>query len=115
MSEEKGIVFYDKNFISFSGNQDELIKENVKRILMTRRGERINNLSFGSDLLKYLFMPDMHINDIITEIKNSVERNEPRCTVESCSLSSYENETVNVDLKIKSKITGTVSDVSINV
>lgn len=115
MSEEKGIIFYNEDFLSFSGSQDELIKENVKRILMTRRGERLNNLSFGSDLLKYIFMPDMHVNDVITEIKNSIERNEPRCTVEECSLSSYKDETVTIDIKIKSNITGTVSDVSINV
>ena len=37
-------------------NEKEHIVQNVKRILMTRRGEQVGDLSFGSDLKKYLFI-----------------------------------------------------------
>lgn len=115
MAEEKGIIFYDKDFFEYSSSQDDLMKENVVRILSTRRGERLNNLSFGSDISKYIFMPEMQITDLANEVKNSIERNENRCQVVSCSFDPMENEQVNIYVTIKSKITDTVSTVSVTV
>ena len=80
-SDNIGLGFYDENGITFQTEGKHII-ENVKRILTTRRGERIGNLSFGSDVSKYLFMPDLTIDDLIAEIVNSIKRCEPRVTVE---------------------------------
>src|SRR5574344_1175316 len=115
MSEEKGIIYYDQDFLKFSESQDDLIKENVQRILLTERGERVNNLSFGSDVKKYIFMPDMHIQDVCDECRNAIQRNEPRCTVVSCSISSYTNEQLTIDIIVKSKITSENISVSTSV
>src|SRR5574344_1070997 len=105
-SDNIGLGFYNENGIAFQTEGKHII-ENVKRILTTRRGERIGNLSFGSDVSKYLFMPDLTIDDLITEIVNSIKRCEPRVIVEECSLTSFENDTVNIDLKVKIISSGT--------
>lgn len=101
MSENTGIGFYNENGIMFQTEGQHII-ENVKRILTTRRGERIGNLAFGSDVQKYLFMPEMSIDDLIGEIVNSIKRCEPRVTVEECTLRSKEQgDVVNIDLKLR--------------
>ena len=100
-SENVGMGFYGENGVVFQSESQHII-ENVKRILTTRRGERVGNLSFGSDVQKYLFMPQMSIDDLINEISNSIKRCEPRVTVESCTLRSTENfDVVNIDLKLR--------------
>jgi len=83
-----GICFYDKKTVGFSKNEKELIMENVKRILLTRKGERVGNPDFGSNLKIFLFMPQVMVSDLIEEIKYSVEKFEPRVKVKSCTLAS---------------------------
>lgn len=114
MSEDKGITYYDQDFLTFS-DQSTLLKENIRRILCTRRGERINNPAFGSDIMRYIFMPDMKITDLIAEIKNSIERCDSRISITECSLSSQEDGAVNIDLKVVEKNTLTSSDVSVTI
>lgn len=93
-----GLGFYNgENGVAFQDEATHII-ENVERILTTRRGERIGDLSFGSDVQKYLFLPDLTIEDLITEIKNSITRCEPRVTVQECSLRSTNEGEVNIDL-----------------
>ena len=83
---ERGLVLEGYTGINFSKSEDELILENVKRILLTNRGERVMELEFGSDVRKYLFMPEMRINDVLLEVKNSIERCEPRVKVLEATL-----------------------------
>jgi phage baseplate assembly protein W len=112
-SDNIGLGFYNENGITFQTEGKHII-ENVKRILTTRRGERIGNLSFGSDVSKYLFMPDLTIDDLITEIVNSIKRCEPRVIVEECSLSSKKDfDAVIIDLKLRLKSSGEEIEASV--
>lgn len=113
MNDNIGLGFYEGNGIKFQTEGQHII-ENVKRILTTRRGERIGNLSFGSDVHKYLFMPEMTIDDVIDEIANSVRRCEPRVTVEECTLQAMENDVVNINLKLKLVSSGKILETSID-
>ncbi len=106
-SDSIGLGFYDETGIAFQTSEAAHISENIRRILTTRRGERVGDLSFGSDVSKYIFMPELSIDDLITEIVNSIKRCEPRVEVEECSLTSFENDTVNIDLKVKIISSGT--------
>lgn len=96
-----GFVIYDQKGANFSKNETQLFAEEIQRILMTRRGERINNPDFGSDVQKFIFMPQLSIDDLLAEIKNSIERCEPRLKVNSCTLSSAtQDDVVNIDLNV---------------
>ena len=109
-----GITFYDKNTIGFSKSEKELIIENVKRILLTRKGERVNNPDFGSNVKLFLFMPQVMVSDLMQEIKYSIEKFEPRVKVLSCSLiSAGQNEIVRIKLNLA--ITSEDSSENINV
>ena len=76
------------------------IKQSIKNILSTRKGTRIFNAEFGSDIHKYLF-------EIMNEIVIAVGRWEPRVTIEvglSGVTADYQNGIywVNIVFRIKS-------------
>lgn len=100
----------------FQKEEDHII-QNVKRILMTRRGEQIGDLSFGSDLKRYLFMPEMLISDVIAEIKNSVERCDPRIEIVDCEFESFDNvtEELKINLTIKNKLKDEIITANLNI
>ena len=96
-----GVVIYDKKGASFSNNEAELLKENIKRILTTRPGERVAEPEFGSHVMDYIFMPQLSINDLIAEIITSINKNEPRVTVNSCTLTSAtQDDVINILLNL---------------
>lgn len=97
---KNGSYNIDKVGIYFQ-DEDEHIIENVKRVLTTRPGERIGNIYFGSNVSKYLFMPEMSVDDIIQEIVNSLRRWEPRVRVLECTLTATKWDTVEIDLTIQ--------------
>lgn len=114
-SDNVGIGFYSENGLAFQ-TEGQHIAENIKRILTTRRGERVGDLSFGSDVGKYIFMPELSIDALIEEIVNSIKRCEPRVEVKECSLSTFENfDTVNIDLKVMIKSTGEIVDTTVGI
>lgn len=101
--EYSGYTYFD-NDIHFSKSEKELITENIKRILLTQKGERVGEPDFGSNVKTYLFMPQVFVSDVIDEIKNSIERCEPRVSVKSCSLiSADQNDIVNIKLELELK------------
>ena len=107
--EEKvvGLGFYNENGIMFQDENKHII-ENIKRSISTRRGERIGNLAFGSDVMKYLFMPETSIDDVINEIVNTLKRCEPRVEVLECTLKGNDYDKVEIDLLVRVKKTGDI-------
>jgi phage baseplate assembly protein W len=108
-----GLVFYNKDTLMFSESPSDLICENVKRILLTRPGERPNNLEFGSRLRNFLFMPEMLMSDIALEIQSSVNHWEPRAQITGIEVGKIDEETIMIKLSIKNKVTGEISSTSL--
>jgi len=75
----KGIALYDFDFFKRKTNND-LIKESITRILLTSKGERVNNPEFGSNLQRFLFT-HTSFEDIEEDIVKSINRWEPRTSV----------------------------------
>lgn len=117
--EFSGIMMSDKEGIVFSSNKKELIIENVKRILNTRIGERPNNLEFGSRVKEFLFMPQIYIQDLMDEIKRSIERWEPRVEVKACTLEttdeSIQEDVVSIKLELLIKSSSEILDTEVQV
>lgn len=73
---------------------DEAVKQSIKNILATNRGERFFNSDFGSDVRALLF-ENMHsatgqvLEDII---RSAIENHEPRATVEDIKVSADPEE-----------------------
>lgn len=66
----------------------DAIKSDLFLLLLTNKGERWFNPEYGSDLRKFLFEPDDHINeaDIKESLRKSVETHLPNITVGSVEI-----------------------------
>ena len=110
-----GLSLENGRGVRFSKNEVAFIAENIKRILSTRRGERVNEPQFGSDVKKYLFMPQVRIDDLMAEIKRAIETQEPRVIVNSCTLTSADiNDVVQIKLTI-TILDGTTTEVVVGI
>jgi len=71
----------------------EQTKSNIKNLLLTRRGERLGNPNFGSNLLSLVFEPinDDTQNSIEEEIRGSIAEFLPAVKVRSVNFSNNEN------------------------
>lgn len=73
---------------------EEDIKQSIRNIIYTRRGERFYNPGFGSTIMSSLFNP-LDVTTIMS-IKNSVAESinnfEPRAILYDVSVTPYENE-----------------------
>lgn len=89
----KGIAYYNEDFFTVK-EDEELLQENIARILLTSPGERINNPYFGCKLKQFLFEFDSYIiEDIKFEIKSAIEKWEPRATVQNVIVSKKDVST----------------------
>lgn len=97
-----GVGIYTDDFINIKEDLD-LIKENVRRVLLTEPGERVNNPLFGSPLKRYIFEAEPIVrSDIELEIIDSLNRWVPNITVESFSIDdNYEENKMKVSMTLK--------------
>lgn len=89
------------NNLQFSQDEETHVVEQIRRILTTRRGERVGDLSYGSDLMRYIFLPEISSADVVDEIKNSIERSDSRFTVEEVEIKSFKEDILTIDLTVK--------------
>ena len=81
----RGIGIYTKDFMYIKEDLD-LIKENIRRVLLTSPGERIGNPYFGCYLKNLIFEPEPIIrSDIEDTIIEAIERWVPNVKVISFS------------------------------
>ena len=79
--------------ISVVENEDS-VKNAIRNILLTRKGERFFNPSFGSGIYSVLFenMSPATEGDLRTIINNALDNHEPRANVLKLEVSPYPDE-----------------------
>jgi phage baseplate assembly protein W len=95
----------NNGYFEVSYTTKDQIKSNIKSLLLTQKGERLMQPTFGSDLRRYLFEPissnlDSFIEDSITEAINTWM---PYVTVESIVYDVYNTlkDRNRIDLELK--------------
>tara|TARA_R110002051_G_scaffold325693_2_gene430263 strand:+ start:3186 stop:3557 length:372 start_codon:yes stop_codon:yes gene_type:complete len=92
---------FQKN--SFTGDINQMkeanaIKQSIKNIVLTLKGEKSFNYDFGAASQRILFEPSAGDNIIVaTEIQNSLSYFEPRITITEINFSS-KNEEVKINI-----------------
>jgi len=83
-----GTNFFELNYLTI-----DFVKDNLRNLLLTRKGERIMNPTFGCGLLNMLFETnDSILNDNIKEeINNSIEEFMPYVTITEFDIETSEN------------------------
>lgn len=86
----QGLGFFGEEFFIIK-KENNLIKENITRILLTSNGERVMNPNFGCKLKSFLFNPDLVLKeDVINEITKSINRWEPRVEITKIDVDLFE-------------------------
>lgn len=81
----------------------ELTRENVRRVLLTEPGERVNNPLYGSPLKAYIFEPEPIVRgDIELGIIDAINRWVPNVTVINFSINDdYDENKIRVSMELQ--------------
>ena len=73
---------------------DEVIEDNIRRILLTQKGERVMRPNEGSDVMKFVFenVGAVMRATLSDEVRRAVSNGEPRAQVERVQVLSAENK-----------------------
>ena len=84
-------------FLNLNSNDQKAIKADLMHLLLTRKGQRLYNPDFGTDLLKYIFEPNdtRTLNQVKEEVSNSIRKYLPNLSVNDIKVTqSDDNEHV---------------------
>lgn len=93
----RGIAFpFNKGTTSFPAmtEDDATVEDNVRRIVLTRRGERVMRPDAGSDVMNYVFenIGPLLAAKIRAEVRRAIAAGEPRVQVMQVQVTSQENK-----------------------
>jgi phage baseplate assembly protein W len=94
----RGIAFpFNKSKTSFPAvkEDDDLIEDNIRRILLTKRNERVMRPDVGSDMFDFVFenIGSVMRAGITQETRRALGANEPRVRVLDVSVEQQQNAT----------------------
>jgi uncharacterized protein len=116
--------FKDSNkgfFIDITSDDKSAIKADLMHLILTRKGQRLYNPDFGTDLLRFIFEPnnELTLGKIKEEITNSVKKYLPNLRIDDLLVEeSDENEyaaVIRLDYTITDNVFETKDFVIINV
>jgi len=111
----------DGFFINLNSTDDKAIKADLMHLLLTRKGQRLYNPNFGTDLLKFIFEPNdnLTLNNVKDEVKASVKKYLPNLSVTDISVTQSPDSdyaaVIRVDYKVTSDVFESNDFVIINV
>lgn len=82
-------------FLDLNDEDNQAIKADLLHLILTRKGQRLYNPDFGTDLIKFIFEPEdgMTLNDIKSEVKSTVKRFLPSLQIDEITVvESIESE-----------------------
>jgi len=108
-------------FLNLNSDDRSAIKADLMHLILTRRGQRLYNPDFGTDLLRFIFEPNdsLTLSGIKQEITNVVKKYLPNLQVNEVSVTpSEESEyaaVVRIDYTITDNVFETTDFVIINI
>ncbi len=75
-------------FIDMNSDDNSAIKADLMHLILTRKGQRLYNPDFGTDLLKFIFEPQdgLTMSGIKSEITNAVKKYLPNLKLDNISI-----------------------------
>jgi phage baseplate assembly protein W len=100
-------------FLDLNSEDQSAIKADLLHLLLTRKGQRLYNPDFGTDLIKFIF----ELNDTITldelrdEVKASVKKYLPQLSITNLTVTQSEDNDYAAVVRLDYTITDTVFDI----
>jgi phage baseplate assembly protein W len=103
--------FQDSNdgfFLNMNSIDSKAIRSDLMHLILTRKGERLYNPEFGTDLLRFIFEPNdaSTYSDIKLDIQTTVKRFIPNLSVDDVTVEASED----FEYKAKVRIDYTITD-----
>ena len=97
-------------FLDLNSDDASAIKADLMHLILTRKGQRLYNPEFGTDLLKFIFEPEdgLTLAGIKTEITTVVKRYLPKLQLDEISVVQSEESEYAAVVTIKYTITDDV-------
>lgn len=97
-------------FLDLNSDDASAIKADLMHLVLTRKGQRLYNPDFGTDLLKFIFEPQdgLTLTGIKTEITTVVKRYLPKLQLDEISVVQSEESEHAAVVTIKYTITDDV-------
>jgi phage baseplate assembly protein W len=101
-------------FIDLNDTDNDAIKADLLHLILTRKGQRLYNPDFGTDLLKFIFEPedDLTFNKIKEEIFNTVKRYIPQLQLDELTVEESTETQYAAVVTIKYTLTDSVFETS---
>ena len=109
--------FKDSNkgfFLDLNADDSSAIKADLMHLILTRKGQRLYNPDFGTDLLKYIFEPEdgLTLGGIKDEVNTAVKKYLPNLKINSLTVDQSTESDYAAVVRIDYTITKDVFNVS---
>jgi uncharacterized protein len=100
----------DGFFLNMNSIDSKAIRSDLMHLILTRKGERLYNPEFGTDLLRFIFEPNdsATYSDIKLDIQTTVKRFIPNLNVDDITVESSEEFEYKANVRIDYTITDDV-------
>ena len=100
----------DGFFLNMNSIDSKAIRSDLMHLILTRKGERLYNPEFGTDLLRFIFEPNDSVtySDIKLDIQTTVKRFIPNLNVDDITVEASEEFEYKANVRIDYTITDDV-------
>ena len=103
----------DGFFLNLNSSDQRAIKADLMHLLLTRKGQRLYNPDFGTDLLTFIFEPNdtKNLSDIKDSVSVSVKKYLPNLTITSLTVTPSEDSDYAAVIRLDYTISDNVFDI----
>ena len=103
----------DGFFLNLNSSDQRAIKADLMHLLLTRKGQRLYNPDFGTDLLTFIFEPNdtKILSDIKDSVSVSVKKYLPNLTITSLTVTPSEDSDYAAVIRLDYTISDNVFDI----
>jgi phage baseplate assembly protein W len=108
-------------FLDLTSTDEKAIKADLMHLILTRKGQRLYNPGFGTDLMRFIFEPNdnLSLSQVKEEIKTVVKKYLPKLQINDVTVDqSTESEyaaVIRIDYTITDEVFSTTDFVIINI
>lgn len=101
-------------FLNLNDNDQRAIKADLMHLLLTRKGQRLYNPNFGTDLLRYIFEPndELTLEGIREEVTASVRKYIPNLIIKDLKVTPSDDSEYAATIRMDYSITDDVFEIN---
>lgn len=107
------ILSADNTLVDLNQTKDDEVQSELIHLIFTPKGQRLRDPDFGTRLIQFIFNPNDSETwgDILTEIKDTVRKYIPSCSIKDLVVSESDNGVgLKVDMKYSVKRNGSSTE-----